>query len=34
MTKWQAHVVHMAKHINVKHGGGALFGGGPWARTL
>jgi len=27
MTKWHAHVVQMAKHMNMV---GALFGGGPW----
>jgi len=30
MTKWHAHVAHMAKHINMV---GAPFGGGPWARA-
>jgi len=32
MTKWHAHVVHMAKHMNVV--GVILFGGkprAPWA---
>ena len=27
ITKWNAHVVHMAKHIKMV---GPLFGGGPW----
>jgi len=26
MTKWHAHVLHMAKHMNMV---GAPFGGGP-----
>jgi len=30
MTKWHAHVVYMAKHMNMV---GALFDGGPWARA-
>jgi len=27
MTKWHAHVVHMAKHMKMV---GGLFNGGPW----
>jgi len=30
MTKWQVHVAHMAKHMNMM---GAFFGGRPWARA-
>jgi len=27
MTKWHAHVAHMARHMDMV---GAHFGGGPW----
>jgi len=30
MTKWHAHVAHMAKQMDMV---GGLFGGGPWARA-
>ena len=31
MSKWRAHVAHMAKHVNTAE---APFCGGPWAGAL